>query len=285
METIRKFLQTGALGPVILGASSFALMDVLGDPESISKKSNPLLATYGALSLTFWKSRSDSLQTLREFKLDISSRKPNFPKSLFISDWPFEVAPSFDWLREISGIFPTEVSTGSVQKVFLFPSGVTANIEGDCVSSLSMAERELKSQPKFNLQSNREPNDAQIWAMIREVMLVGRAKAYRAALLLGWGILEALLRRLAFDKNLVDTMPTSPNLLVQKLRSANLISPLMFENIENLRRVRSSVAHGINTPSSGKIEYFLLMTTIRALLVKTRQNSRTKDTDAARSGN
>lgn len=246
MNSIKNFLDTGELGPVMLGAATFELMNLLGDPDRISQKSNPLLVNYGDLELVFWKSKASKDQVLREFTLLITGKSPCLPDPVQFTDWPSSISPTMSWLRNLSNLPPSRLADGDGKSArFMFPSGVIASTHGGELKALSVKEVETRSQPSITIQAKDEISNEALLDIQEEAQRVARAGYYRSALLIGWSAMEALMRKLAREIDLDGSMSSQPHLLIKLLKNSKALSLGDYTDLERLRQLRAQIAHGM----------------------------------------
>ncbi|WP_157610212.1 hypothetical protein [Variovorax sp. Root434] len=246
MTSIKNFLDTAELGPVMLGSATFELMDLLGDPDRISQKSNPLLVHYGDLELIFWKSKGAKKQVLREFTLFVTGNSPRLPDPVQFSDWPSSMTPTMAWLGHLSNMPPSRLADqGGKSAQFMFPSGVIASTHGGTLKALSVKEKETRSQPSITIPAKDEISNEAFREIEEETLRVAQAGYYRSALLIGWSVMEALLRQLARKADQEDSMNSQPHLLLKLLKSSNALPLADYAALERLRQIRAQIAHGM----------------------------------------
>jgi hypothetical protein len=247
MATLEEFVRTGHLGPIILGVSPTDVMTVLGEPDDISKKANPLILKYGCVQLTFWKALKERPPQLREIVVTFDPFEPP-PPFLEITDWNPE-APSTEWqftnFMHRIGYMPVHMVEGSSGRQLLFLSGVTALFVGGMLQSLRFLERETKASAPLPLFDEREPAKEQILAMLDESQRAWNCGAYRAALLIGWAGLEAALRRTALRAGGQGKIGVQPTILLRELFSAGMLTPIEHQLLEHFRQLRTAAAHGL----------------------------------------
>jgi hypothetical protein len=248
MAALEEFLRTGRLGPLILGLSPNEIMAELGDPDAVSRKSNPLLLKYGCVQLTFWKPK-EAKQSLREITIDFEHVLEALPPPLEFSDWRITDPPTErrfrDFLYRIEYL-PIHRSEGVTWRELVFPSGVTARLKDEMLVSIRLVERENKSSTPITLTDEREPTPEQIFQMFEEAEIASKAGAPRAALLIAWAGLEAILRRVAAHSGLRSRVGTQPVVLLRELVTEGRITGTDLVVIEDLRQKRMSAAHGLS---------------------------------------
>src|SRR5690349_11154714 len=94
MATLEQFLRTGQLGPLALGMTTADVTAVLGEPQQVSRKSNPLLVKYGGLQLTFSRQRADRVFRMNQLGIYFQPEPEPLPASVRPEDIPPGVAPS-----------------------------------------------------------------------------------------------------------------------------------------------------------------------------------------------
>lgn len=179
MATLEEFMRTGQLGAVILGASPSDVMTALGDPDDISKKTNPLILKYRCVQLTFWKAPKERTPQLREIVLAFQPFEPP-PEFLEITDWNPQEPPSerdFRAFIERVDYPPAHVVEGQSEKAFLFPSGVSALVSEGKLHSIRLQEKENKATPPAPVTDEREATMDQIHGMLIEAEYVVAAGA------------------------------------------------------------------------------------------------------------
>jgi hypothetical protein len=248
MATLEEFLRTGHLGPLVLGISSNDAISAVGEPDDISRKSNPLLLRYGCVHLVFWKPK-DAKHELREITVDFHLAAGPLPSSLEFADWDSTVPPTErrfrDFVRMIDYV-PVQSIERATSRELVFASGITARFEDEMLVSIRLIERENKASTPVLLADEREPTIEQISEMFNEAEIAAMAGAKRAALLLAWAGLEASLRRAAFQAGRKGRVGTQPVVLLRELFAEGRLSPPDNVVIEHLRQMRMSTAHGLN---------------------------------------
>ena len=248
MATLEEFLRTGHLGPLILGTSPQNVIDALGDPDDISRKSNPLLLRYGNVHLVFWKPKN-AKQELREISVDFEINADPLPPSLAFADWDASMPPTEhrfrDFIRTVDNL-PIQSVERAMSREMVFPSGITARFQDEMLVSLRLIERENKVSIPSRLTDEREPTLEQIEEMFEEADSAAKAGAKRAALLLAWAGLEATLRRVAFHAGRKGNVGTQPVVLIRELFAEGRLTGAEHVIIEDFRQMRMSTAHGLN---------------------------------------
>jgi hypothetical protein len=247
MATLEEFMRTSHLGPVILGMSSSDVLVALDDPDSISKKSNPLIFTYGCIQLTFWKAFKGGVPELREIVLSFEPFKPP-PEFLEITDWnPQEPPTEQDFRSLILRIEypPVHVVEGPSEKAFMFPSGVSALVADGRLHSIRLQQKESKATPLAPVVDDRESSLEQIHSMLLEAEYVAAAGAIRAALLIGWAALEATSRRLSLREGRQGKVGVHPLILLRELFASGQLNAEDHRMLEMLRQQRMAAAHGL----------------------------------------
>ena len=248
MPTLQEFLQTGHLGPLILGTSPQDVIGALGDPDDTSRKTNPLLLRYGCVHLVFWKPR-EAKHELREIAIDFELGAGSLPTSLEFEDWNSNDAPTErrfrDFIQEIN-YPPMQSVERAKSREMVFASGVTAKFQDEMMVSLRLLEKENKVPTPSILTDEREPTLEQITEMFNEADIAAGAGAKRAALLIAWAGLEATLRRVAFHARRKANIGTQPVVLLRELLAEGRINPNEHLIVERFRQLRMSAAHGLN---------------------------------------
>ena len=247
MAILEEFLRTGHLGPLNLGISSNDAMSILGEPDDISRKANPLLLRYGRVQLTFWKPR-DAKPELREMTVDFQHASEPLPPCLEFTDWNSSDPPDEgrfrDFLHQIDYL-PLQESQGVTGTELVFASGVIARFKDQMLESLRLTERENKKSTAVFLTDEREPTLEQISAMFNEADVAAQAGARTAALLIAWAGLEATLRRTASRAGRKSQIGTPLVVLLRELFAEGRMTGTDHAALENLRQLRMSAAHGL----------------------------------------
>jgi hypothetical protein len=200
MATLDEFMRTGHLASVTLGMSPNDVMAALGEPEDISKKSNPLILRYGCVQLTFWKTPSQHIPQLRDITITYQTNYGPPPESLTFTDWSPTEPPTeneFKYFVAQTGYTAVYKVDGAIGKQFIFPSGVVAVISDGMLHSIRFFQKQEQATPPAPVTDEREPTPEQIRGMLEEAEQALQVGANRAALLVGWAGLEATLRRVA----------------------------------------------------------------------------------------
>ena len=248
MATLEEFMRTGHLGPVILGMSSNDAMTALGDPDDISRKSNPLILKYGPVQLSFWKTPPKKAPQLREIAIAFQPEFERLPKSLSITDWnPTEPPTEGEFRSFIDRIEypPAQLVEGPTDKALTFLSGVTALVSDGKLHSLRLKLKENKTPPPTPVTVEREATLDQIQGMLIEAEHALMIGAHRAALLIGWAGLEAALRRVAYQEGRQGKVGIPLHILLRELFASGRLSPDEHRWLETLRQIRTAAAHGL----------------------------------------
>ena len=247
MATLEEFMRTGQLGAVILGASPTDVMTALGDPDDISKKTNPLILKYGCVQLTFWKAPKERTPQLREIVLAFQPFEPP-PEFIEITDWnPHEPPSERDFRSFIERLdYPAaHVVEGVSEKAFLFPSGVSALVSEGKLHSVRRQDKEDKATPPAPVTEEREATLDQIHGMLIEAEYVAGAGAVRSALLIAWAALEATLRRFALREGRQGKVGVQPLILLREMFASGQLNAENHRMLEMLRQQRMAAAHGL----------------------------------------
>ncbi|MCA8300853.1 hypothetical protein R0290_21125 [Burkholderia semiarida] len=246
MATISEFLRTGQLGPVTLGLESNVIMKECGDPDAISRKSNPLIFRYGPIHFTFSRGSTTRQFRLVDIAVLVDERVQELKGKLRFEDfsiWPSPTRQAFsDFLDRIE--YPPILER---DEDLQFPSGVTAEFTQQRLSALRFARKEQRVRPSTRVSIDREPSLEQIEDMMSEAKRAHRANAPRAALLIAWAATEALLRRMAL-RQLEGHIDPQPNMLVRRLADAGVIGKRELFLLERIRQMRLASAHGLSLP-------------------------------------
>ena len=250
MTTLKAFLDTGHLGPLILGLAPNDVIAELGDPDDTSKKANPLQLKYGALQLVFWRSQREasSPHQLREIVLSFLPRVEPLPEVVAFSDFNCEKTPTerdFRAYMHDAHSLPVHLVDGESGRQYVYLSGVTVLFTDSLLHSIRLTQRETKESSPTPLSDEREPTRDQILEMLEEASVSLKSGAYRAALLVAWAGLEAALRRVALRAGLQGRIGVQPSVLLRELFAVGEITPDEHRLLEQLRQLRTATAHGL----------------------------------------
>jgi hypothetical protein len=269
MATLEHFLKTGQLDPIRLGMTPFEVASLLGDPQEESRKKNPLLLKYGGLQLTFWKKAGQSPSRLAEIAIYY---QPSFePLPLMLMDWnPTEPPTEAQFLSYLDSIccLPVQKIVGGSDGHLTMPSGVRATFSDAKLHSLQLAQRRLAESAPGPLTDEREPSTEQILQLLDEATIATQAGALRAGLVLAWAGLEAVLRRAAVQAALQSRIGVQPTVLIRELQATGNISPEDFEFIEQVRQLRTAIAHGLAPKPIDQEVFWKTINLARRLLVE-----------------
>lgn len=250
MATIEKFLKSGELGSVFLGKRSRDAIEEWGEPDKTSRKMNPLILYYGPIQLTFIKSPSsegprlhDILIALNVSESDTSWSYSSFSKVLLEDFSKWEHLTRSVFLKRSSEIGCSLVGEGA-NRIEL-ASGVVALFNENCLQSLRLSKRDTVEASPKKIADGREPTIQQICGMIAESRIANDANASRAALLIIWAALEALLRRVMLERKIASRVDVSPHNLIRDLSNARFLTPDEMRLLEEARQARMVVAHGL----------------------------------------
>jgi hypothetical protein len=95
------------------------------------------------------------------------------------------------------------------------------------------------------MPDEREPTLDQIREMFNEAERVSRIGMHRAALLIAWAGLEAALRRAALKAGVPGKIGLQPSILLRELFAAGQLTPDEHRILEELRQIRTAIAHGL----------------------------------------
>src|SRR5262249_14228867 len=143
------------------------------------------------------------------------------------------------------GYLPVHIVEGPSGKRILFPSGVEALFTDGKLHSIRLAQRESKEPTSAPLSDEREPSTTQIREMLQEAEQAMQAGAHRAALLIGWAALEAVLRRVALASGRQGKIGVQPAILLRELLAAGRLTPSDHADLERVRQMRMFAAHGL----------------------------------------
>lgn len=247
MATLEEFLRTGHLGPVVLGMTPTDVMTTVGDPQGTSRKSNPLQLKYGSAQLSFWKAPKDKSLHLREIAITYQPDFEPLPATLTFLDWNPPQPPTEQLFKSFIyyiGYLPVHSVDGPNGTEISFLSGVTALCADKMLHSIRLHQRQNKESTAMPLSDEREPTTKQILDMLQEAELALRSGAQRAALLLAWAGLEAALRRTALSAGKQGKIGVQPAILIRELFASQQLTPAEHRSLEELRQVRTALAHG-----------------------------------------
>jgi hypothetical protein len=248
MPTLEQFLRTGHLGPVILGMTPIAVMTAVGDPDDTSLKSNPLQLKYGSAQFSFWRSPKDRQQELREIALIYQPLFRPLPPTLKFTDWNPKSPPTEKRFRKfINGIAyaPATSVKGPNGTQMVFLSGVTAQFTNGRLDNIRLFQRQTKEATSSVLTGEREPTRTEILEMFEEANRAQEIGAYRAGVLIAWAGLEATLRRTAIQTGKVGKIGIQPAILIRELFAAGALTAQDHRTLEELRQLRTGLAHGL----------------------------------------
>jgi hypothetical protein len=248
MATLEGFLRTGTLGPVVLGMSLPDLIASLGEPEGTSRKSNPLQLKYGSAQLSFWRAPRNLPYQLREIAITYQPKFEPLPEPLTLTDWNLVGPPTelqFISFTQKIDYRPVVLAKGVMDRELIFLSGVVALTTDGMLHSIRFLQREARALKPMPVFDDREPSKRQIYDMLDEAEAARKVGAERAALLLAWAGLEATLRRCAVRAGRQGKIGLQPAMLVHELLAAGRLTQKEHHKIEQLRQLRSIVAHGL----------------------------------------
>lgn len=248
MATLENFLRTGQLGPVVLGMTPPDVLTLVGDADEMSRKSNPLLLKYGAAEFSFSKSPHDSVPLLRRIAINYTPTFKALPAPLAFADWMHTQPPPEEWFKTfVSSInyLPVQSLEGPEASRLIFLSGVVVVVAGGIVHSISIDARERDKTTRAPVSHEREPKSDEILAMFDEANRAMQADADRAALLIAWAGLEAALRYRVMRLSPNRKVRGQPATLIQELFSAAELDSSQHKTLEEIRQLRSAVAHGL----------------------------------------
>ena len=186
------------------------------------------------------------------------------PKILAFGDWnPPEPPTERDFQSFLKTIdcFPVNLAEGPNGTRSLFLSGVIALAVNGLLHSIRLVQRENKEPHSLGLSDDREPTAEQILEMLQEADSTMQSGAYRAGLLMAWAGLEATLRRIARRQIPNIKARVQPSILIRHLFAAGQLTPDEHRDLEQIRQLRTEVAHGLSPRAFGRDS----ITKIRAL--------------------
>jgi hypothetical protein len=116
-----------------------------------------------------------------------------------------------------------------------------------------------------------EPTVEQIQEMLDEAERVAPCAAYRAAFVLAWAALEAVLRRLARPAGLGGDSDTQPAVLMRELYVNGHLSHEDFVHLDQLRQLRAAIIHGLVPPSVDAEKVQTILNIAKRLLAESEQ--------------
>jgi hypothetical protein len=267
MNQVFEFIQTGSLGPVSLGMSATAVLDDVGEPDQTSRKSNPLLLIYGCVSLTFLRSPSSRTPQLREVVVALANYPGTTPSVLSFADFEqlgdLRVLQFAHYLeRKGHPSYLTSIAEGDGEVVF--PSGVKATFKKGYLESFNLQPREIKEAG--SLIANDAMTISDVNGLLDEAAAAAEAKAYRAALLVGWSALEATLRLIANRHGISKRQSFTAATLTSILHGLKVLPAPQARRLEVIRQMRMAAAHGMPHPNVSVDAVKDLLTETRRLL-------------------
>lgn len=276
MNTLEEFFRTGRLGPITLGIGPQEVMNVLGDPDDVSRKSNPLQLRYGCVLLLFWKSSSHTALQLTEILISYQQEFRPFPDALALADWDIKRAPSKQDLESYLvkiHLEPAMIIDGLHSKRLLFPSGVTVLLDDRQLLEIRLGLKQTKSSQLAHQNDKREPSTDDLRGMLEEARLACRMGAKRAGFLIAWAALESVLRQIASKVGGTGKIGVAPSMLIRELVAQRIIDRNDYRDLEELRQVRTLIAHGVNNTSERDIELPTILEKVEKYLNQLRQLS------------
>jgi len=252
MASLETFLRTGELGPIRLGMSPSDAMSVLGEAQEQSRKQNPLELKYGSLQLTFWKHGPRS--QLMVIGLYCQPSYKRIPPQVTVADITLSNRKSEkafrSYLHDI-GYLPVHMVVGESGTRLIMPSGVNVQFAEGKLHSITHSQQNRKENPEAPLSDEREPTFEQINEMLAEANHLAKMGSTRAGIVLAWAGLEAVLRRVALNAGFIGRIGVQPSILLRELFAARALSQDDTKFLEEMRQLRTSVAHGLKpTPIS-----------------------------------
>jgi hypothetical protein len=235
----------------------------------MSRKSNPLVLRYGRVQLTFTRPPSAKSTRLQDILVNMKTEidyQP-LPAALEFEDFPLREQPTKSFfLRFARNIECAPISEGAVQ--IQYASGVTASFDGDFLSSLRLSKRHAIEGPSAPIANDREPLIPEIDQMIEEAIRADNAMVPRAALLITWAALEAILRRAALMRSITGRTSSVPQMLIRELFNDNYLTASEMRLLEEARQVRMAAAHGLSAPKPSPALLRSLISLAKTLLVR-----------------
>jgi hypothetical protein len=207
-----------------------------------------LILKYGSAQLSFWKPSNHSTHHLREISIIYQPNFEPLPEILSFTDWDLAgppTEPQFDAFLKKIDYLPVHRVDGPGTRQLAFLSGVTVFLAEKFLHTIRLSQRETKESSPTNLSDEREPTTTQILDMFEEADRAMRSGADRAALLMAWAGLEAVLRRTALRAGRQGKIGVQPAILIRELFAAGKLTPAEHSSIEELRQLRTVLAHGL----------------------------------------
>lgn len=273
MTTLQRFIETGALGPLVLGTSLQQATDILGTTTKRSRKTNPLQLKYGACELVFIQKPETLSHRLREVALVFQPEFDPLPEAIRFNDFPTDRPPTeSDFISFTSQINCSAISINESEegiKSFKFASGINALIIENMLQSIRLSEKEAKQARPVTNRTEREPSENEIIEMLFEAKQAISAGAIRAGLLISWAALEAALRRRSHFLGNDSRLGQQVVVLIHDLLANGELTATEHRTIEQLRQTRAEIAHGLS-PKDMRTSYF---ETINSLVTRLLQRS------------
>jgi len=250
MAKIQTFLKSGELGPIVLSSSPNDVMAECGSPDETSRKMNPLILRYGEVQLTFLRTPTAKTPRLHEIQISMKPHSGGVGRSnsstspIFLEDmglWRGATRSEFMALARKSGCPLVGEGHSQVQ----FASGVTASFENGTLETLRLSKKESTQGPPQKILDEREPTPEQIRDMLEESHKADSVGARRAAMLILWAALEAVLRRAALSHGNTGRSSVAPHSLIRELAASGYLSHSQMRLLEEARQVRMADAHGL----------------------------------------
>jgi hypothetical protein len=267
MAKIEDFLKVGELGPLCLGLDSSTVMRECGQPDHISRKTNPLILQYGRIQLTFLRGASSDTPTLQDVLINTEpeTEARRLPKALCLEDFSLLDRPTKSLFLQFAravGCLPVTVAENQIH----FASGVTAALEGDLLTSLRLSKKEATARPAMPVIDEREPTLPQIAAMLDESERADNSSAPGAALLIAWAAMEAVLRKAAQTKGLKSNAGGIPQILIRELYANQFFSAGEMRFLEETRQIRAAIAHGFSPSRPSPVVLSNLIQMVRTII-------------------
>jgi hypothetical protein len=248
MGRLADFLNRGSFGPILLGMNPQEVIGLLGEPNQISRKMNPLILIYGSLELVFWKHSGAGKSQLREIVLTFIPRLRPLPSQIALDDFKYKQSvqvSTFNRFMERFNCRPVHKINDGNELKLVFLSGVVVLFSDNRLYTIRNNQKEKKETAPSILSDTREPTLQQIFEMLNEADRAVDVGALRAALMIAWAGMEATLRRAALLAGKHGQVGVQPSVLIRELVSAGLIKRDEALSLEELRQLRTAAAHGL----------------------------------------
>ena len=270
MTTLSEFLRTGKLGPIDFQITPFKAVSILGEATKQSEKKNPLLLKFGILELTFRRSPESRTMEMLEIAFQMKDGYKPLPDAVLPTDFDFSrngnIIEFYSYLRAIDYL-PIDTVLNSEEQRIELASGVIVVFFREGMRYLGLSRRRMLISPTNSTYDVREASRGDIANMFDEAQIAAEAGILRAALLLAWAGLEAVLRQVAKTSNLQGKIGVQPLAIMRELQAKQKITPAEFQFIEYARRSRTAAAHGL-APEPISIEMISMIINLAKMLME-----------------